>query len=164
MELWVQYTLDLRQNSEDGTLILGGWATRNVAYKVLPGDYDRNTRTAFSSHGVLTFSSHRKTLGSLLAGEIESANFACPVKQEDKSDFLYVYSIWDRGQRTFSGTKGVIITPGKRMALVLFVRTIPIHLPGSFKDHLRELKLLPAKRKRKRKRHDNSKTKPQPTP
>lgn len=162
MELWVQYTLDLRQNPEDGVLILGGWATRNVAYKVLPEDWDQKPRTAFSSNGVLTFSFARKTLGSLLSGEIESANFSCQIKPEHKSDFLYVYSLWDRGNKTYNGTKGVVITEPERIALVLFVRTIPIHLPGSFKDHLRDLKLIPAKRKRKK--HGNSTTKPIPTP
>ena len=160
MELWVQYTLDLREKPEDGTLILGGWATRNVAYKVLPDDLDQKTRTAFSSHGVLTFSLYKKTLGSLLSGEIQSANFSCQIKPEHKSDFLYVYSLWDRGNRTYNGTKEVVITQPERMALVLFVRTIPIHLPGSFKDHLRDLKLLPAKRKRKK--HGNSTTIPTP--
>ena len=140
MEIWVQYTLDLEDKPEKGTLILGGWATNEICYKFIPegkkcshagsteatpvnetpGDYfDKEIRRAMSQKRLLN-ETHR---GKMIYSD----------------DYLFVYAIIE-SESIYEDVED----EEKLIGLALFVRTIPIHLPGAFKDYLREIGLFPS--------------------
>jgi hypothetical protein len=149
MEIWVQYTLDLTEKDKpDGTLILGGWGTDQLCYKfVKEKDFDN----AGFHHGqeIAALGQDRVFVAEINRCAWRSKHISLIGKRivelAYSDDFLYVYKLATQNQDHYnvkSGKWEADPSP-KLVALVLFLRSIPIHLPKVFKAFLHDHVLCP---------------------
>ena len=143
MEIWVQYTLDLtNKDKPDGTLILGGWGTDQLCYKFVQ---EKDFHNAGFHHGqeIAHLGQDRVFVAEINRCAWRSNHVPVLGKRivelAYSDDFLYVYKLSTQRTDHYWAPN----PPPDLLALVFFLRTIPIHLPKVFKAFLHDHVLCP---------------------
>ena len=143
MEVWLQYTLDLSDKAKpEGTLVLGGWGTEDICYKFVA--------EKIYSHAGFNHGQELLEVGpeKVFPNEIQRAGWRCQkfsytkrsVEKIYSDDFMYVYKVCETPGGKYNARTGEFEKniPPTIVGLVLFIKTIPIHLPGALKGFLHD--------------------------